>query len=322
MIRWLALVACVLTLGINVASAFLRHSHAGMGCEPWPACYREAAGATPTPVIGADTVLVVRALHRVSAVLVGFLILGLLLFGWASMGAGERVAAVVALADTVFLAWLGRFTPSELPLVTLGNVLGGLVLAAAFGWIAARPRVTDPTPVAGQGRLRRLAIGGAALAVLQSAVGVMISVRHAADACADALCAPQSAVLPGLFDPTVAMVVQTAADGRPLHLVHRLIALALVACVLAMLWGARGRSARGERPGAPGEHAWPAAILVLLAAAGIATAAGAPGHLTGTLHNLLAGILLVSFVVLVRRAGLPVIPAQTAAIRWSESRSP
>src|SRR5690606_17909366 len=89
------------------------------------------AGEAPAPV------RIARALHRVTATLAGVLVLLVVAFGWTTMGAGERIAAAVALADTVFLSWLGRYTPHDLPLVTLGNLAGGLLLAAALAWIAA-----------------------------------------------------------------------------------------------------------------------------------------------------------------------------------------
>src|SRR5690606_11467957 len=95
---------------------------------------RVPAGDAPAPVRAA------RALHRVTATLAGVLVLLVVAFGWSTMGGGERIAAAVALVDTVFLSWLGRYTPHDLPLVTLGNLIGGLLLAAALAWIAAARR--------------------------------------------------------------------------------------------------------------------------------------------------------------------------------------
>lgn len=354
MIRRLALLACVLTIVITAASAFLRHTQAGLGCTPWPACYRDAgaqrleqggAATAAQPLEGeTDAVFVVRALHRVSAVLVGLLALGIALFGWTRLGTGDRVAAAFALVDTVFLSWLGRYTPHDLPLVTLGNVLGGFALAAAFGWIAAGPRpgsgaarsamagargsgAAGGRPGGGLrdapgGGIRMLAWTGFALVALQSAAGVMISVRHAVDACADLLCAPSGAPLPGLFDPALALVVSSAADGRPLHLVHRGLAVLVTMAALMVLWRMRagagtsagaasravagaaagaGTGRRDRRAGAAG--VWPLLVLGLLAVAGAATASGAPGNLTGTLHNVLAATLFVLFAALARRTG-------------------
>ncbi|HWS74438.1 MAG TPA: COX15/CtaA family protein, partial [Quisquiliibacterium sp.] len=142
MIRRLALFACIFTLCVTAASAFIRHSQAGLGCEPWPQCQALPAGAGAGSEVrsevgseagGAKTaaasqtegnaVFVARALHRLSAVIVGLLALAIALFGWSRLGAGDRAAAAFALADTVFLSWLGRYTPHDLPLVTVGNVL-------------------------------------------------------------------------------------------------------------------------------------------------------------------------------------------------------
>jgi cytochrome c oxidase assembly protein subunit 15 len=160
MIRRLALLACIFTLCITAASAFIRNTQAGLGCSPWPQCLAQQAEArggsgmlrmapSTTGPGEVDAVFVARALHRISAVLVGLLALGIVLFGWSRLVASDRAAAAFALVDTVFLSWLGRYTPHDVPLVTIGNVLGGFALAAAFGWIAAGGSVQGGPPRAG-----------------------------------------------------------------------------------------------------------------------------------------------------------------------------
>lgn len=314
MIRRLALFACIFTLCVTAASAFIRHTQAGLGCEPWPQCQPlptltgaggEAGAAKPAAATRpeGDAVFVARALHRLSAVIVGLLALAIALFGWTRLGAGDRAAAAFALADTVFLSWLGRYTPHDLPLVTVGNVIGGFALAAAFGWIAAggaRHLRRDP-PARG---LAVLAWSALALAGLQSALGVMIGARRAVGACAQALCVPQSAVDLSVFDPRVVMAVAGAADGQALHLVHRLVAISIAACVVWMIVRTRrgGRVAGSGRPRALA--AWALASVVLLAPLGLATASGLSGVASGTLHNVLAGAACVFLAALARISGV------------------
>src|SRR5690606_18376974 len=251
MIRVLALVACLLTVCITASSAFIRHWQNGVGCEGWPACYRAAqppaqvpsspaaadgqgaldaavatiarvpAGDAPAPVRAA------RALHRVTATLAGVLVLLVVAFGWSTMGANERIAAAVALVDTVFLSWLGRYTPHDLPLVTLGNLIGGLLLAVALAWIAAarrgRKRAAPPGAhgqgadgqgADGQGGARRgdlagdaargvrpFAIAALVLLALIAWGGTMIGERHAIDACSTPTCASGAAFDIAALDP-------------------------------------------------------------------------------------------------------------------------
>lgn len=327
LIRWLALVACVLTLCVTAASAFIRHTQSDLGCQPWPQCQataREARaqGAESIPSGSAvaatsDAVSIARATHRVSAMLVGLLALAIALFGWARLGGADRIAVAFALLDTLFLAWLGRYTPHDLPLVTIGNVVGGLALAAAFGWIAAatlRGRSAAPgeeprgefgsgaaragaagnRAVRARGRVKSLAWLGLGLVVLQSALGVMIAARGATAACAQALCLPGARVDPAVFDPVTAIVTASPADAVALHLAHRLVALALV-LLLAMLL----RSGRGLRR-VTGPAASALVCALLLAPLGIAIASGTVGVAGGTLHNLLAGCLWVLLAVLAR----------------------
>src|SRR5690606_32698241 len=250
MIRVLALVACLLTVCITASSAFIRHWQNGVGCEGWPVCYRaaqppaqvpstaaadgqgalDAAVATIARVPAGDApgpVRAARALHRVTATLAGVLVLLVVAFGWSTMGGGERIAAAVALVDTVFLSWLGRYTPHDLPLVTLGNLIGGLLLAAALAWIAAarrgRKRAAPPGAhgqgadgqgADGQGGARRgdlagdaargvrpFAIAALVLLALIAWGGTMIGERHAIDACSTPTCASGAAFDIAALDP-------------------------------------------------------------------------------------------------------------------------
>lgn len=309
MIRRLALVACVLTLCITAASAFIRHTQAGLGCTPWPAC--ERAGTVRVPSVDAasiaepDAVFVARALHRVSATLVGLLALAVALFGWSRFGGADRAAALLVLGITLYLSWLGRFTPHDLPLVTVGNVLGGFALAAAFGWIAAgRPVGQAPGPAApAVAGITWAALG---LVALQSALGILIGARRAVGVCEDLACLPGSMPALAVFDPGV-VALAVGADAQALHLVHRLLGLALLACTGAALL--RIRAARLARPAVGGPEADPGravaalACVLALAAVGMATAAGSAGVAGGTLHNLLAGTLCVLLAGLARTQG-------------------
>jgi cytochrome c oxidase assembly protein subunit 15 len=356
MIRVLALVACLLTVCITASSAFIRHWQNGVGCEGWPACYRAAQRTTQAPIqappaAGPDgqgtldaavatiarvpageapaPVRAARALHRVSATLAGVLVLLVVAFGWSTMGGGERIAAAVALVDTVFLSWLGRYTPHDLPLVTLGNLVGGLLLAAALAWIAAgrrgARRAAAPGAAgqgaagqgaagqgaAGQGAaghgdlagdgapaVRSLALAALVLLALLAWGGTMIGARHAIDACSTPLCVSGAALDFAAMDPTQATVVVDAPAARGLHVAHRLLALALAFVVAVLAW-----RLRAERPAAA---AWLALLVVAQFVLGAGTALGADPLLTTTLHNAVAALLVVALAAVAGSAAADV----------------
>ncbi len=315
MIRVLALLACLLTVCITASSAFIRHAQNGVGCDGWPACYRAAQAAAEARASGAaqsdgaagaaaataptaeatGAVRIARSLHRVSATLVGVLVLLIAVFGWSSMRGGERIAAAVALVDTVFLAWLGRYTPHDLPLVTLGNLVGGLLLAAALAWIAAA-RVGRGTPVASgpagaSGRAAasrgvpgaaRIALAALALLGLLAWGGTMIGARHAIDACDAPLCAG-ARFDPAAMNPVRATVAVGVAEARGMHLAHRVAGLVFAA--LVALLALRLRAAR------PVLAAWLAALAIAQILLGAGTALGAQALTTATLHNAVAALL-------------------------------
>ena len=301
MTRIAALLALALTLCITSSSAFIRHSQAGLGCADQAdrvACLassRQSTGASATlnrdpitripgiePPAG---VRIARLAHRISAVVVGLLAGAIALVGWSSLRGSERAAAAIGLLVTAALAWLGRFTPHDLPLVTLGNVLGGFALAAAYAWILA-PGGRAAQPVAAL-RLFGLLAVALLLATVQAALGVMISVRHVVDACASWMCWPDLPVDWRVFDPLVARAPDSQPSAHALHLAHRTSALALVTVgALATI------RARGVAPG--GLRTAIGALLLLQVLVGAALAAGLSPLFAATAHNTIAGALIAA----------------------------
>ena len=244
----------------------------------------DAAVATIANVPSVDApppVRIARALHRVSATLAGVLVLLVVVFGWSSMGGGARIAAAVALVDTVFLSWLGRYTPHDLPLVTLGNLVGGLLLAVALAWIAAARGGPGVAPGS-----RNPALTGLALGRPPAWGGTTIGARHAIDACATPLCASGARFDAAAIDPTRATVPVDAAAAQGLHVAHRLVGLLLAIAVALLVL--RLRAAR------PVVAAWLALLVAAQLLLGVGTALGTQPLLTTTLHNAVAALLAVA----------------------------
>jgi cytochrome c oxidase assembly protein subunit 15 len=179
-IRSLVLTALLLVLVITTTSAYIRLSQAGLGCADWPACYGRAASLPEAGQLlpGDSSLFWARALHRLAASTVGLLLLLIAFLGRDAFGGtAGRLGAWVAVALAGLLAGLGMITPSELPAVTLGNLLGGMALAVLLWGLHQRGR---GNPVRAGRVLLWLAV--AALA-LQIALGGMIGARRAALAC-------------------------------------------------------------------------------------------------------------------------------------------
>jgi cytochrome c oxidase assembly protein subunit 15 len=184
----LPVAALILAAIVILASAYLRHTQAGLACTDWPACYGRIGVEVPDAV-PATGVHLARIAHRLAATSVLALVIGQLLIAWTQRPAWTRdgVLAVAALVVAVALAALGMATPgARLPAVTLGNLLGGYLLLAvlACGVTAAIDALRAP-PAAEEraAALRWLAVGGLALVFVQAALGGMIGAQFALTAC-------------------------------------------------------------------------------------------------------------------------------------------
>ncbi|MCX7892788.1 MAG: COX15/CtaA family protein [Burkholderiales bacterium] len=296
--RVLAGVLLALLVVITTTSAYLRLAQTGLSCAGAPDCYAQRpAGPEADPA--EDTA---RALHRIAASAAGAVILVILFVGWSDARPGERVAAIALLVLAACLAWLGRYTPSGVPAVTLGNLLGGMAMLAVAGWLLVALR--RPPPVANGRALRGWTWLAAALVALQIAAGGLIAARHAAYACPSFPdCAgsiwPDGAE-PAAFDPFREMAPPASAAERAdparqaVALAHRWIA-APTLVVLAWLGVRAARS--GARPAGYALLALAAAQLAL----GAAQALGGQPLALAVVHNVLAAAVVITLAALAAR---------------------
>jgi cytochrome c oxidase assembly protein subunit 15 len=227
-----------------------------------------------------------RALHRLAASSAGILLLLIVFLGWnALQGTAARLAAVATVVLAGFLAWLGLNTPSNLPSVTIGNLLGGMSMLALLWWLHQRGR--------GSGAGRTLYWLALAALALQIALGGMIGARHAVLSCVT-LPACAGGWWPDpidwrLFHPFLALSASDmgTAAREALIMAHRYGA-ALVAAILCMLGVKAVR--RDARAAARGWLLLGLLGLQLLLGAGMVLA-NFPLPLA-LLHNLGAALLL------------------------------
>jgi len=302
LVATLATVAAVLVLVVIASSAWLRLSQSGLGCSDWPACYgafAKASGAVQAaPGTTATNIDEIRAAHRVAASAAG-IVIALAAVLWLI---GERrqrgvtVIVVTLLAVTAFLALLGRYTAgANAPAITLGNMLGGMVLLVLTWTLRAKLAVADmpsaPRALYWAARLVLLIL------VLQVVGGGLVNAKYATLAC---MTFPDcnGAWWPptwswAAFDPLYPLQAASSdtaqALRQTLHFTHRYGAVLAMFGVVALAI-AMGRS--GGRLRADG--AWIAGLLLLQIALGVGLIVAPPLLALTVAHDVVAALLLAA----------------------------
>ncbi len=310
--RKLAIAATVLTFVVIMLGAFVRLSHAGLGCPDWPGCYGhldwpreqheiEQANAHFPERPAEPEKAWKEMVHRYLAGTLGLLIFALVVLNFRRPVAERQTPLVIGLAMLIiFQALLGMWTVTLLlkPLVVTAHLLGGMLTLSLLTWLVIRLGGARSLSLPPAGKLARV---GLLLVLLQIALGGWTSANYAALACPDfPQC--QGQWLPetdygeafvlwrGLGIDYEGGVLDTPARTA-IHFTHRLGAV-LVLLVLGWLGM---RLLRGE----PAERRWG---LVLLAALALQWALGIGNVVMGlplwvaVLHNGGAALLLFIMV--------------------------
>ena len=313
----------LLTIVTVVLSAYIRLAEVGIGCEDWPACYAQLNPATEKKGI---TVLTeegqqmahygARVAHRYIASVLGLLILVIYLV--ALRQGGKRSTGLLVptalFAIMVFLSLLGYYTPTRSnPLITMGNLLGGMSLLGLLWWMMQRE--VDTGEVSGSVcSFRPLALCATLLVSLQIVLGGWSSANFASASC-PGLVTCEGEILAaenvsGAFNPLREVrlddsgaVIREDALGL-LSMAHRLFAL-LTAGYLA--WLVRKLKS---------ESALRTTVLALSVCSigqivvGVTTIWLDVPLLLLTLHNVLAACLLLASINLLHR----LTPAKGSAL--------
>lgn len=304
-----------MTLLTVILSAYIRLAEVGIGCDGWPACYGqlnagiEKKGITVLTEQGRDMAHYgARVAHRYIASVLGLFIVGIFIAAL-RQGRARSTTLLVPLAIlciTVFLSLLGYYTPSRSnPLITMGNLLGGMVLLGLLWWLMQREVVADEVP-APPPRSRGPATFALCLVLLQILLGGWSSANYASANCPGLVrCEGElfaAGQLVDAFDPLRQVVlddggqvVRTESLGL-MSMVHRVFAL-LTAAYLAWL-------VRRLKP-----HVALRGTLLALSVfsvsqivVGVASIWFAMPLLLATLHNALAAGLLLGSVNLLHRS--------------------
>lgn len=313
--------ALVLALIVVVLGAYVRLSHAGLGCPDWPGCYGEMV--VPVDAEGAAALYPERPLethkawkemiHRYAAGLLGLLILALALVAWRQRTRPGQpvVIPLVLLLLVIIQALLGMWTVTLLlkPVVVMGHLLGGLLILSLLFWLTLKTfRLSS-----GQGSdaLIPWVIFGLCVLVIQIALGGWTSANYAALACPD-LPVCQGEWWPAMdfreaftFWRGIGIDYEggvLAGDARTaIHMSHRIGAVITTVVWLIIIIRALMIDSRMVR--------FTAGIVVCLLVAqvslGISNIITALPLLVAVAHNAVAALLLLSVIALLYSSLLP-----------------
>ena len=264
----LSLATLAATLGLVAWGGFVRGTGSGLGCPDWPLCY----GAALPPL--EDVKAWIEWIHRAIAVVIGFLVLGLVVLAWRDHRDRRElvVGSIAALALTAFQAVLGKIT------VETGNsgesvtahLATAMLLLALLAFLAVRAHYPGRLPANGASQRFTLLAAFTAAAVY----ALLLFGAHVT-AVGASLVFPDWPLFDGRLLPDLSSDPATASL-RLAHFLHRLVAALVALVVVATAWVAwRRYDARWGAPRARG---------VLLALTGTAAALYAVQVVVGALQ--------------------------------------
>jgi len=194
----LATIAAIVAFVVIVLGAYVRLSHAGLGCPDWPGCYgqltwpvethevQQANQAYPERPVESSKAWK-EMVHRYLAGFLVLLVLAINILAWKNKRtpAGVRLLSGVLLALILFQAALGMWTVTLklLPVVVMGHLMGGLATFALLLWIAMQTGRGQATSAFRSART--MIVAGFAVLILQLALGGWTSANYAALVCPD-----------------------------------------------------------------------------------------------------------------------------------------
>lgn len=291
--------ALIMSLLIVLLSTHIRLGEAGLGCEPWPECYAQLSLADGVKglEIPDSEFKNFRAMHRYIASILGLNILIIMIIAvWQRKKISPLLPALMFLV-VLFLSLLGIATPTRsLPFVTLGNILGGIVLSGLV-WrqtlLLTRSKSTTAAPLV-------LFLVSATLTI-QLISGAWASANYTGSACPGLVsCTYTENISENLFDSFNVLRELKLNDNHRLILDetssiiqfnHRIIAVVLMILVLVGL-----REVKRNHPDLLKPMLLVTYFFFAEFALGVFNVLADMPLWTNTLHNILAVCLLFATI--------------------------
>src|SRR3954468_25024495 len=251
----LALVTAAMTYLLVVIGAIVRSTGSGMGCPDWPTCH-----GSWIPPIG-DSAAWIEWVHRGVAVIIGFLVLGLVVLAVRNYRRQRSIlfSTILALILTGFQAYLGKVTvdtsnAGETVTAHLASALALLGLLTFIGIVAR-----SPAQLPRRGASQRMTL---VLAFLAASIYALLLFGSHVTATGASLVFPDWPLFNGQLLPTFSADANLAGLQMA-HFLHRFVAgiVGLFVLLAAIyVWRAVRAARRGGQPVPGGD-----AILALTA---------------------------------------------------------
>ena len=200
-IHKVALLAAIVAFVVIVLGAYVRLSHAGLGCPDWPGCYGQLTWpAESHEITQANEAFPERPVESgkawkemVHRYLAGVLVLMVLLINYLAWKPGQRCVKTRTLAGgllalILFQAALGMWTVTLklYPVVVMGHLLGGLATFSLLLWLAWRSRPLDSSHEnLAYAPYRMATLAALVVLIAQLGLGGWTSSNYSALACPD-----------------------------------------------------------------------------------------------------------------------------------------
>jgi cytochrome c oxidase assembly protein subunit 15 len=197
----LVVIAAIITFCVIILGAYVRLSHAGLGCPDWPGCYGNLTWPVEANEISnANEVFPERPVeinkawkemvHRYLAGALMLLVLVINFVAWKAKGSSRqfRLLAGIILVVILFQAALGMWTVTLKlkPIIVMGHLMGGLTTFSLLLWLAYRSkRVVARSSDHLMEKLKPLIIFAFLVLGVQLSLGGWTSANYSALSCPD-----------------------------------------------------------------------------------------------------------------------------------------